>query len=112
MMNNNTFAAVFNPNTNTFGHQTNKAELKSWGVSNGTPAQLALLNSEYQVALGLVQGQKKAGKIKVCKQLHNGPFGMVHVFTESEEEVISPGQVLANELGIAYDRNGYLIDLG
>ena len=111
-MNNNTFAAVFNPNTNTFGHQPNKAELKSWGVSNGTPAQLAQLNSEYQVALGLVQGQKKAGKIKVCKQLHNGPFGTVHVFTESEDGVISPGQVLANELGIAYDRNGDLIDLG
>ena len=111
-MNNNTFAAVFNTNTNTFGHQPNKAELQNWCVPDSTPAQLAQLNTAYQAALNAAQGQKKAGKIKVCKQLHNGPFGAVHVFTESEDGVISPGQVLANELGIAYDRNGDLIDLG
>ena len=107
----NEFAVVFNTNTQTFQHQTDQQELDTYGVPDATPDQLAELNAAFQVRLTKAQPTKNTEfQIKMCKQLHNGKFGSVQVFTDSVDGVISPGQLLANVLDIAYDGDD-LIDL-
>ncbi|NBV59379.1 MAG: hypothetical protein EBR68_06335 [Synechococcaceae bacterium WB4_2_0811] len=109
----NEFAVTYNPVAQKFQHQTNKLDLRTYGVQDATPDQLAELNAEFQTALTTARPKKRAAQIKVCKQLHkhSGKFGSVHVFAESfADGVISPGQLLANVLDIAYDGDD-LIDL-
>ena len=108
----NEFAVTYNPVAQKFQHQTNKLDLHTYGVPDSTPDQLAQLNAEFQTALTKARPKNTAAQIKVCKQLHKGKFRSVHVFAESfADGVISPGQLLANVLDIAYDDQDYLIDL-
>lgn len=96
----------------TFGIQPNQREMKLYDLVDPTPADLATIEAEYKNAYASAADMKRVDKIKQCKKL-NREHPMVQVFARAVDPdgVISLGLLLANELGVAYDRAGYLIDL-